>query len=68
VIKLVIALARGLVHRYGSALLILAVAAVAVVAAATAAMGPIYYQAAQRSVLRDVISETAHGLRYHPDL
>lgn len=41
---------RGLAHRRGSTLLILAVA---LVAAAAAATGPIYYAAAKTSILRD---------------
>jgi putative ABC transport system permease protein len=41
---------RGLAHRRGSTVLILAVA---LVAAAAAATGPIYYEAAKTSILRD---------------
>ena len=48
-----IALGRGLVHRAGSAAMILVVA---VVAAAAAAAGPVYYQAAQHSILADELS------------
>lgn len=44
------ALLRGLVHRRGSVLLILAVG---LVAAAAAATGPIYYAAAKTSILHD---------------
>ncbi len=44
---------RGLVHRAGSALIVLAVA---VVASGAAAAGPAYYQAAQRSILTDVLT------------
>ncbi|HEX4658807.1 MAG TPA: ABC transporter permease [Streptosporangiaceae bacterium] len=49
--RLVAAL-RGLAHRRGSTLLILAVA---LVAAAAAATGPAYYAAAKTSVLRDAL-------------
>jgi putative ABC transport system permease protein len=48
-----VALARGLVHRAGTAVIILAVA---VIATATAAAGPVYYRAAQHSILSDVVS------------
>jgi putative ABC transport system permease protein len=48
-----IALGRGLVHRAGSATMILVVA---VVAAAAAAAGPVYYQAALRSILAGDLS------------
>ena len=44
---------RGLAHRGGTTLMILAVALVATAAAAT---GPIYYQAAKTSILRDTLS------------
>ncbi len=44
---------RGLVHRAGSAVIVLVVA---VVAAGAAAAGPVYYQAAQRSILTDVLT------------
>src|SRR5215831_16614938 len=48
-----IALGRGLVHRAGTAAIILVVA---VIATATAAAGPVYYRAAQHSILADVVS------------
>lgn len=48
-----IALGRGLVHRAGTAAIILVVA---VIATATAAAGPVYYVAAQHSILADVVS------------
>jgi putative ABC transport system permease protein len=48
-----VALGRGLVHRAGTAVIILAVA---VIATATAAAGPVYYRAAQHSILADVVS------------
>src|SRR5215475_7544602 len=48
-----IARARGLVHRAGTAVIILAVA---VIATATAAAGPVYYRAAQHSILADAVS------------
>lgn len=44
---------RGLAHRGGTTLMILAVALVATAAAAT---GPIYYQAAKTSILRDTVA------------
>ncbi len=48
-----IALGRGLAHRAGSAVMIFIVAAVA---AAAAAAGPVYYQASQASILRNVVA------------
>jgi putative ABC transport system permease protein len=48
-----VALGRGLTHRAGTAVIILAVA---VIATATAAAGPVYYQAAQHSILADAVS------------
>src|SRR5215472_13293823 len=48
-----IALGRGLVHRAGAAAMILVVA---VVAAAAAAAGPVYYQAALHSILASDMS------------
>jgi len=48
-----VALGRGLVHRAGTAVIILVVA---VIATATAAAGPVYYHAAQHSILADVVS------------
>lgn len=48
-----IALVRGLSHRAGSAVMIFIVATVA---AAAAAAGPVYYQAAQVSILRDTLA------------
>jgi putative ABC transport system permease protein len=51
-----VALGRGLAHRAGSAAMILVVA---VVAAAAAAAGPVYYQAAQHSILADTLSSAS---------
>ena len=48
-----VAALRGLAQRGGTTLLILAVALVATGAAAT---GPIYYQAARTSILRDTVA------------
>ena len=48
-----IALVRGLAHRAGSAAMILVVA---IVAAGTAAAGPVYYQSARISILRDALA------------
>lgn len=48
-----VALGRGLVHRAGTAAIILVVT---VIATATAAAGPVYYQAAQHSILGDASS------------
>jgi putative ABC transport system permease protein len=47
---------RGLAHRGGTTFMILAVA---LVAAAAAATGPVYYQAAKTSILRDTASSAA---------
>ena len=44
---------RGLVHRAGSAVIVLGVATIA---AGTAAAGPVYYQAAQKSILADSLA------------
>jgi putative ABC transport system permease protein len=52
-IRQLIALGRGLAHRAGSAGMTLVVA---IVAAAAAAAGPVYYQAAQHSILSDTVS------------
>jgi putative ABC transport system permease protein len=52
-----IALGRGLVHRAGTAAIILAVA---VIATATASAGPVYYRAAQHSILADVVSRAPY--------
>lgn len=48
-----VSLGRGLAHRAGTAAIILAVA---VIATATAAAGPVYYRAAQHSILADGVS------------
>lgn len=48
-----VALGRGLVHRAGTTVIILIVA---VIATAAAAAGPVYYVAAQHSILRDVVA------------
>jgi putative ABC transport system permease protein len=48
-----VALGRGLAHRAGTAAIILLVA---VIATATAAAGPVYYQAARQSILTDVVA------------
>jgi len=48
-----IALGRGLVHRAGTAAIILVVA---VIATAAAAAGPVYYRAAQHSILADGVA------------
>ena len=54
------AILRGMVQRGGTTVMILAVALVATAAAAT---GPIYYQAARTSILRDTVAGTGFAGR-----
>ena len=54
------AVLRGMVQRGGTTVMILAVALVATAAAAT---GPIYYQAARTSILRDTVATTGFAGR-----
>ena len=54
------AVLRGMAHRGGTTVMILAVALVAVAAAAA---GPIYYQAARTSILRDTVAGTGFAGR-----
>ena len=59
------AVLRGMVQRGGTTVMILAVALVATAAAAT---GPIYYQAARTSILRDSVATTGFaGRGYEAD-
>jgi putative ABC transport system permease protein len=61
-VRQLIALGRGLAHRAGTTVMILAVA---VVAAAAAAAGPVYYQSARISILHDALtSATVLGRGY----
>jgi hypothetical protein len=61
-VRQLIALGRGLAHRAGTTVMILAVA---VVAAAAAAAGPVYYQSARISILDDTLaSATVLGRGY----
>ena len=61
------AVLRGMRQRGGTTVMILAVA---LVATAAAAAGPIYYQAARTSILRDTVAGAAlvRGLTAAPDL
>ena len=54
------AVLRGMAQRGGTTLMILAVA---LVATAAAAAGPIYYQAARTSILRDTVARTGFAGR-----
>src|SRR5262245_24376628 len=61
-VRQLIALGRGLAHRVGTTVMILAVAVVAVAAAAA---GPVYYQSARISILDDTLaSATVLGRGY----
>ena len=59
------AVVRGMLQRGGTTVMILAVA---LVATAAAAAGPIYYQAARTSILRDTVATTGFtGRGYEAD-